>query len=69
MTATHHPDISTLMSYSAGSLGEALSAVVACHLDMCGVCRREVLRLNRVGGALIDAASGDADVARHRLLP
>ena len=27
MTATHHPDISTLMSYSAGSLGEALSAV------------------------------------------
>ncbi|KAB2847114.1 MAG: transcriptional regulator [Hyphomicrobiaceae bacterium] len=68
MTIQHHPDISTLIAYAAGALGEALSVVVASHLDVCGECRREAMRMNRLGGAIMDAspseplASSDAGV-------
>lgn len=51
----HHPDDATLMSYSAGSLGEALSAVVATHIAMCPHCSAEVRRMDRVGAAIFDA--------------
>lgn len=52
---SHHPDAATLLSYAAGSLPEPLAAVVAVHLDMCGGCRREVARINRVGASLVEA--------------
>ena len=54
MTIQHHPDIATLMSYAAGTLGEALGAVVASHLDLCRECRRETKRMAAIGGALIE---------------
>jgi putative transcriptional regulator len=53
----HHPDIATLIGFSSGALGEALSLVVACHLDVCGACRGEVRRMNRIGGAIMEAAT------------
>ncbi len=56
MTISHHPDAASLMAYAAGTFGEALSAVVAAHLDRCPQCRSEVARLCAVGGALVDAA-------------
>jgi putative transcriptional regulator len=54
-TIVHHPDDATLMSFAAGSLTEALSAVVAAHLDVCPDCRREHLLMVRMGGALLEA--------------
>ena len=53
MTITHHLDDATLMSFAAGSLPAALSAVAAAHVAMCTRCRREVAGLERVGGALL----------------
>lgn len=53
MTITHHLDDATLMSFAAGSLPAALSAVAAAHVVMCTRCRREVAGLKRVGGALL----------------
>jgi putative transcriptional regulator len=53
MTITHHLDDATLMSFAAGSLPAALSAVAAAHVAMCPRCRREVAGLERVGGALL----------------
>ena len=53
-TIHHHLDPATLMSYSAGSLGEALSAVVASHVAMCPRCAGEVRRLDRIGAAIFD---------------
>lgn len=53
MTIMHHPDPSTLMSFAAGTLGEALSAVVASHIDLCPVCRLETRKLEVLGGVLL----------------
>jgi putative transcriptional regulator len=53
MTITHHLDDATLMSFAAGALPAALSAVAAAHTDMCPRCRREVAALERLGGAVM----------------
>jgi putative transcriptional regulator len=53
MSITHHPDESTLMSFAAGSLPEALRAVVAAHLAVCETCRHEVALLDDIGAALL----------------
>lgn len=52
MTITHHPDLSTLMTCSAGATPEALCAVVASHLSMCPDCMAELARLEQIGIAL-----------------
>lgn len=54
MAIAHHPDVSTLMSFAAGTLPEPLAAVVAAHLDMCPLCAREVRLMERLGGALVE---------------
>jgi putative transcriptional regulator len=53
MTITHHLDDATLMSFAAGGLPDALSAVAAAHVAMCPRCRAEMADLERVGGALM----------------
>lgn len=53
MTIVHHPDPATLMSFATGTLSEALSAVVATHVEMCPACRREARRLDVLGGVLM----------------
>jgi len=53
MTITHHLDDATLMSFAAGSLPDALSAVAAAHVALCARCRGEVASLERVGAALL----------------
>lgn len=60
MTIMHHADDATLMSYSAGTLGEALSAVVVGHLAMCPVCRKELAQMNELGGLVLSAMPGSA---------
>jgi putative transcriptional regulator len=55
MSITHHLDDATLMSFAAGALPAALSAVAASHAAMCARCRGEVAALERVGGALLAA--------------
>lgn len=55
MSITHHLDDATLMSFAAGALPAALSAVAAVHVAMCPRCRSEVAALERVGAALLTA--------------
>lgn len=54
MKIEHHPDESTLMSYAAGSLPEALGAVVAAHVDMCPECARRLRAMELIGAALFE---------------
>lgn len=54
MTIQHHPDEATLMSYAAGALSEALSVVVASHLELCPHCRGRVKELEALGAAMLD---------------
>jgi len=55
MSITHHLDDATLMSFAAGALPAALSAVAAAHVAMYIQCRGNVAALERVGAALLSA--------------
>lgn len=54
MSCNHHPDDSTLLSYGAGSLPDALSMVVACHLAVCDHCHGKVADAEQIGLGLIE---------------
>ncbi|MGI9379413.1 MAG: ChrR family anti-sigma-E factor [Methyloligellaceae bacterium] len=54
MKIKQHLDISTLMSFSSGSLSEPLSAVVAAHLDLCNSCRSQLEELDVLGSVLME---------------
>jgi putative transcriptional regulator len=58
MAIAHHADDATLMSYAAGTLPEALSAVVATHVAMCPRCRKDVAMMEGLGAVLITALPG-----------
>jgi len=53
MTIHHHPDIATLMAFSAGTLDEVYTTVVATHLAMSEGGRETVKRIDAIGGALL----------------
>src|SRR5215813_9394332 len=55
MSITHPLNDATLMSFAAGALPAALSAVAAAHVAMCTRCRSELAVLECVGAALLTA--------------
>ncbi len=64
MTPRHHPGDELLIAYAAGSQDEPVALVVATHLALCPRCRKEVERLEALGGVLLadqDAAAADRD--------
>jgi putative transcriptional regulator len=76
MTIRHHISDPLLMAYSAGTLPEAFSLVVATHISMCDDCRARLMSFDAIGGALIEDeaadladASVDAIMARITGLP
>lgn len=56
----HHLTDSLLMAYSAGSLPEAFSLVVATHISMCDECRARAGAYDAVGGQMLDDESSEA---------
>lgn len=52
----HHPDLSTLMSYAAGSLPDAMATVVASHLTLCDSCRRHAEEAEQIGTGLLESS-------------
>jgi putative transcriptional regulator len=55
-TIRHHLTQDLLMAYSAGSLPEAFSLVVATHVSLCDECRARLGAYDAIGGSLIDGA-------------
>lgn len=53
MTIAFHPDIATLMAFSAGTLEEPYAVVISTHLAMCEACREQLRRTDLIGGALL----------------
>ena len=49
------------MAYSAGTLPEAFSLMVATHLSLCDTCRAQVEAYDMLGGAVLD--QGSAEIA------
>ena len=70
MTINHHPDIATLMAFSAGTLDEPYAAVIATHLAMSEGGRHTVRHMETIGGALLESepASEMSGGALDRLL-
>jgi putative transcriptional regulator len=66
MTVIHHPDVTTLMAFSAGTLDEAYAVVISTHLAVCEACREQVRRIDTIGGALL-SVEDDAEVAPDAL--
>ncbi|MTI14726.1 ChrR family anti-sigma-E factor [Sansalvadorimonas verongulae] len=54
MKPHHHPDASSLMSYAAGSLPDALATVVACHVAVCEQCQQAVAEAEQLGHFLME---------------
>ena len=54
MTITHHLGADTLISFAAGTLSGALSAVAAAHIALCPHCRTELVWCERIGAALLE---------------
>jgi putative transcriptional regulator len=52
-SVTHHIDQATLLAFSAGTLNEALSAVVSAHVHGCHECAADVERMDLVGATLL----------------
>lgn len=50
----HHPSPELLTDYARGALHRGVALVMACHLDCCMACRREVLLWESVGGAMLE---------------
>ena len=57
-TIKHHLSDAVLMAYSAGSLPEAYSLVVACHISLCPQCRSALEGFDAVGGAVLEGVEG-----------
>lgn len=69
MTPTFHPTPDMLLDYATGTLSEAASLLMATHLTYCPHCRREVRRLEAVGGALVeDLPTSAVDTSLDSLL-
>lgn len=66
MTIHHHPDITTLMAFSAGNLETPYAAVIATHLAMSEGGRETVRQINSIGGALL-AAEPEAEMSSGAL--
>ena len=72
-TIKHHLTPEILMAYSAGTLPEAFSLIVATHVSMCDVCRAELESYDAVGGVVMEDAvtadvSNDALTATMKLI-
>jgi putative transcriptional regulator len=68
MMPEHHPGDDLLIAYAAGSQDEPVALVVATHLALCPRCRKEVARLEELGGVLLEAEQsarlGEDSIAR-----
>lgn len=58
MQIKHHLTDDLLMAYSAGSLPEAVSLIVATHISLCDECRAALESFDAVGGVLLE--TGDS---------
>lgn len=70
MTIEHHPDIATLMAFSAGTLQTPYATVIATHLAMSEGGRETLRHMDSIGGALLEGepAANLSSGALERLL-
>jgi putative transcriptional regulator len=50
----HHIPAELLLDYATGTLSEAWSLAVACHLTLCPHCRRELTAVEAMAGSMVE---------------
>lgn len=55
----HHPSTPLLLDYAAGNVSVAQSICISTHLHFCAHCQQQTMRLDQVGGELLDTLPGD----------
>jgi putative transcriptional regulator len=65
-TINHHLTDELLMAYSAGTLPEAFSLVVATHVSLCDECRARLGSFDTLGGAMLEDC-GSAELSDDAL--
>jgi putative transcriptional regulator len=70
LTITHHLDDATIVSYAAGTLGEAHAIVAAAHLAYCQTCLSRARDAEAIGGSLLADHTPEAvsDICRAATL-
>ncbi len=63
----HHLNDELLMAYSAGTLPEAFSLVVATHVSLCDTCRARLEGFDAVGGAVLEIIEDEIDLSAGSL--
>ena len=58
MKIHHHPDESTLLSYTAGGLPGNAALLVSCHLQFCAACHDTIRDAELLGGELLEQMPG-----------
>ncbi len=53
MIPNHHPPDEVLFEYATGVCTPAVGLFVACHATLCPTCRKRVVELDSLGGALL----------------
>jgi putative transcriptional regulator len=49
----HHPDDELLLAYASGTADEAVSLIVATHMNYCAICRLRGKKFDAIGGTLL----------------
>ena len=55
MVPSHHPSDDLLIAYAAGAQEDPVALAVATHLALCPRCRKEVSRLEELGGVFLES--------------
>lgn len=66
MEPKRHIPETVLAAYAAGSLDEAYSLVVACHVSLCDTCRSALAAYEAVGGEFLEQ-TGEAELDQDSL--
>jgi putative transcriptional regulator len=57
---THHIPANLIAAYAAGTLSEAYSLVIACHVSLCDSCRADLEAYESLGGEVLERGAGTA---------
>jgi putative transcriptional regulator len=64
LNPVHHIPAELLLDYATGTLDEAWSLAVACHLTLCPHCRRELKAIEAMAGSMIEQTAPQPVAAR-----
>ena len=54
------PDLTTIISYSSGSLDTTFAMLVSSHIEKCDHCNKQINSCQEIGGSMLESSEGEA---------